>query len=89
LSGFHKNDSGLGDIREGTLDDLLMYIMAGLKSKNATGNVGKTAQNIMYAFHRMMKQAKRDGRIQSIPLFPEKEDYDCDQRLRFPPKTSF
>ena len=73
---FQKHNYMLHDIREGTLDHLLIYILMGLTKNNPTGNVGKTAQNIMYSFHRMMKQAKRDGRIQSIPLFPEKEEYD-------------
>jgi hypothetical protein len=76
---FQDHNYMLHDIREGTLDDLLIYILMGLKKNNPTGNVGKTAQNIMYAFHRMMKQAKRDGLIQSIPLFPEKEEYDLQE----------
>jgi hypothetical protein len=73
---FQKHNYMLHEIIEGTLDDLLSDILEGLSNKNPNGNIGKTAQNIMYAFHRMMKQAKRDGRIQSIPLFPEKEDYN-------------
>ena len=64
----------LHEIREGHLDDLLDYILEGLKKNNPAGNIGKTAQNIMYAFHRMMKQGKRDGLISIMPLFPEKED---------------
>lgn len=73
---FQRHDIMLHEIIEGTLDNLLDYILAGLKKKNSTGNIGKTAQNIMYALHRMMVQAKRDNLIQAVPLFPEKQEYD-------------
>lgn len=79
---FENHPIMLHEIREGHLDDMLDYILEGLRKNNPSGNIGKTAQNIMYAFHRMMKQGKRDGIILIMPLFPEKEDY-CIQETEF------
>lgn len=73
---FDKHPIMLHEIRSTTLNDLLNYIIDGLKEKNPNGNVGKTAQNIIYALHSMLDYALRDERISAIPPFPKEEDYN-------------
>ena len=73
---FDRNPVMLHEIRATTLNNLLNYTKDGLKKRNPNGNIGKTAQNILYALHSMMDYALRDERISTIPPFPKEEDYN-------------
>jgi integrase len=66
----------LHEIQLDTLNKFLKYTKDGLKSKNPNANTGKTALNIIMAFHRMMVYANRTKRIPEVPPFPELQDYN-------------
>ncbi len=63
---FEQNSIMLHEIQLDTLDKLLSSIKLEPKGR----------YNVMAAFHRFMVYIKRSRKIQALPDFPEKEDYD-------------
>jgi len=74
---YKQHPVNLHEIRASTLKSMLKFIKDGLRAKNPNpiSNIGKTAQNIMMAFHSMMVSACIDEKISVMPPFPKKKDY--------------
>lgn len=54
---------------------VIAKVRAGSEIVTENKNIGKTAINILYAFHSMMDYALRTCRIKSIPPFPKRENF--------------
>jgi hypothetical protein len=47
-----------------------------MKLLNSIDREGKGRMNVMYCLHRCLTHAWRDGKIEAVPPFPEKADYN-------------
>lgn len=77
---FAKHSVLLHEIDLATLSSFLKYVKAGLKKKNPTGNIGKSALNIMSALHAAFDYAYRCGKLEKMPSFPKLESYNLQKR---------